>query len=228
VERPPGRTTVLLEPAAVRDLISLLMWNLDRRDFDEGRSFLNALVKAGEDPVGQNLFGPKATLISDPLYAPAPSFTHSLGEPLVRTPWIENGVLKRLVTSRFWAKSKSLTSQPMPENLIVPGDGLSTEELIGKIEDGVLITRLWYIRMVSPDTLLHTGLTRDGTFAIRHGAIAGPVKNFRFNESPVTVLKNIIASGKQERVLGSESDNPTHVPHLVVGGFNLSSVSNAS
>jgi predicted Zn-dependent protease len=174
-----------------------------------------ALVAAGTLPAGaQN--------------APAPAPTHSGGEPLSRTNWIENGVLKNLFTSRYWAKAKGLASQPMQENLIMPGEGLSSGDLIGKIKDGVLITRLWYIRMVSPDTLLHTGLTRDGTFAIRDGAIAGPVKNFRFNETPVNVLKNIIASGNPERVLGSESDSPSHVPPLVVDGFNLSSVSNAS
>lgn len=226
-ERAPGRTTVLLEPAAVRDLISLLIWSLDRRDFDEGRSFLNALVENGKDPIGHDLFG-SANLISDPLFAPAPCFTHSGGEPLTRTEWIKDGVLQHLVTGRFWAKAKGLASQPMPGNFLIPGDGLSTEDLIGKIKDGVLVTRLWYLRMVRPESLLYTGLTRDGTFAIRDGEIAGPVKNFRFNESPANVLKQLVASGIPERVLGSESDMPAHVPPLVVDGFHLSSVSDAS
>jgi len=228
IERAPGRTTVLLEPAAVNDLVALLSWGLDRREFDEGRSFLNALVKAGEDPIGQQIFGPKGNLVSDPLFAPAPCSTHSGGEPLVRTPWIENGVLRHLMTGRYWAKSKGIASQPMPGNLIIPGEGTSMEELISKVSDGVLITRLWYLRMVRPESLLYTGLTRDGTFAIRNGEIAGPVKNFRFNESPVNVLKNLIASGKEERILGSESDSPAYVPPLVVEGFNLSSVSDAA
>jgi predicted Zn-dependent protease len=227
-ERPPGHTTVLLEPAAVRDLISLLVWGLDRREFDEGRSFLNSLVKPGENSIGQTLFGPKGNLLSDPLYAPAPCFTHSGGEALTRTPWIENGVLKHLVTGRFWAKSKGLPSQPIPGNLIIPGEGQSREALLSQIKDGVLITRLWYLRMVRPESLLYTGLTRDGTFAIKDGAIAGPVKNFRFNESPVNVLKNLIASGTPERCLGSESEEPAHVPPMVVEGFHLSSVSDAA
>ncbi len=227
IERPPGRSTVLLEPAAVRDLISLLLWSLDRRDFDEGRSFLNALVEDGKDPVGQDIFG-NANLISDPLFAPAPSLTHSGGEPLTHTEWIKDGVLQHLVTGRYWAKAKGLASQPMPGNFIIPGDGLSTEELIGKVKDGVLVTRLWYLRMVRPESLLYTGLTRDGTFAIRDGEIAGPVKNFRFNETPANVLKQLIASGKPERVLGSESDEPAHVPPMIVDGFHLSSVSDAS
>jgi predicted Zn-dependent protease len=82
--------------------------------------------------------------------------------------------------------------------------------------------------MVQPQTLLHTGLTRDGTFAIVHGKLAGPVKNFRFNESPATVLKNMVASGIGQRVLGGENAMPMHVPPLIVKDFNLSSVSDAS
>jgi len=110
----------------------------------------------------------------------------------------------------------------------MPGEGKSLDELIAGVEDGVLITRLWYLRMVQPESLLYTGLTRDGTFAIKDGKIAGPVKNFRFNETPVNVLRNIVASGSPERVLGSESRMPMHVPPLVVENFNLSSVSDAS
>ncbi|MCB1077630.1 MAG: TldD/PmbA family protein [Verrucomicrobiae bacterium] len=227
-ERAPGRTTVVLEPAAVRDLLSLLIWSLDRRSYDEGRSFLNSLVPEGGNPIGAELFGTNATLISDPLYAAAPCATHSGGLPLTRTPWVENGVLKNLEVGRFWAQQKGLSPQPGPGNLIMPGDGASMDELIGQVEDGVLITRLWYLRMVQPQNLLYTGLTRDGTFAIKQGKIAGPVKNFRFNESPVNVLKQIVSSGVPARVLGSESDMPFHVPPLVVENFNLSSVSDAS
>lgn len=228
VERPAGRTTVVLEAAAARDLLGLLSWGLDRRDFDEGRSFLNGLVKEGEDPIGKSLFGERATVFSDPLYAAAPSGIHQSGLPLGRTAWIENGVLKNLPVARFWAQQKGIAPQPWPGNLIMPGEGKSLDELIAGVEDGVLITRLWYLRMVQPESLLYTGLTRDGTFAIKDGKIAGPVKNFRFNETPVNVLKNIVASGTPERVLGSESQMPMHVPPLVVKNFNLSSVSDAS
>jgi predicted Zn-dependent protease len=226
-ERPPGRVMVLLEPAAVRDLVSLLLWSLERRDFDEGRSFLNALTKDGKDPIGRQLFG-TANLRSDPLFRPAPCLTHAGGEPLGPTAWIENGVLRNLVTGRYWAKAKGLESKPMPGNFFIPGEGQSMEKLIAQIKDGVLITRLWYLRMVRPESLLYTGLTRDGTFAIRNGELAGPVKNFRFNESPANVLRQILASGIPERVLGSESDGPAHVPPLVVDAFHLSSVSDAS
>lgn len=227
-ERAPGRTTVILEPAAVRDLIGLLTWSLDRRSYDEGRSFLNSLVTVGGDPIGAALFGDHATLISDPLHPAAPCATHSGGLPLNQTEWIAKGVLKTLDVDRYWAREKGLKPQPGPANIIMPGDGASMDELIGQVDDGVLITRLWYLRMVQPQTLLYTGLTRDGTFAIKDGKIAGPVKNFRFNESPVNILRNIVASGVPARVLGSESDMPFHVPPLVVRDFNLSSVSDAS
>lgn len=228
VERAPGRTTVVLEASAVRDLISLLIWDLDRRSFDEGRSFLNGLVGEGKDPVGASLFGDRATLISDPLAPEAPCATHSGGLPLNRTAWIEKGVLKTLEVGRFWAGEKKIPVQPGPGNVLMPGDGATLDELISQVDDGVLITRLWYLRQVQPQTLLYTGLTRDGTFAIRDGKVVGPVKNFRFNESPVNILRQIMASGIPERVLGSENDMPFHVPPLVVRDFNLSSVSEAS
>jgi len=227
-ERPAGRTTVVLETAAVRDLLGLLIWGLDRRGFDEGRSFLNSLVGKDEDPIGKSLFGERATLFSDPLYAAAPSGIHESGVPLQRTSWVENGTLKILPVGRFWAQEKGIPRQPGPGNLIMPGEGKSLDELIAGVSDGILITRLWYLRMVQPESLLYTGLTRDGTFAIREGKIVGPVKNFRFNETPVNVLKNIVASGAPERVLGSESQMTMHVPPLVVENFNLSSVSDAS
>lgn len=228
VERAPGRTTVVLEPAAVRDLISLLSWGLGRRGFDEGRSFLNGLVEEGEDPIGKELFGSKASLFSDPQHPAVPCGIHHYGLPRTKTDWIKDGTLKSLNVGRFWAQEKGIAPQPSPGNLIMPGEGQSMDELIGQVEDGVLITRLWYLRMVQPQTLLYTGLTRDGTFAIRDGKVAEPVKNFRFNESPVNVLKNIVASGKQARVMGSEGSMPMYVPPLLVSDFNLSSVSDAS
>lgn len=226
--RPAGRTTVVLEAAAARDLLSLLAWGLDRRDFDEGRNFLNGLVPEGSDPVGQALFGEKATVFSDPRYAPAPCGVHASGLPMNRTVWIEDGVLRALPVGRFWAQKRGISPQPGPGNLVMPGEGKSLDDLIATVEDGVLVTRFWYLRMVQPQTLLYTGLTRDGTFSIRDGKIAGPVNNYRFNESPVNVLRNLAASGVPERVLGSESQMPMHVPALVVKDFNLSSVSDAS
>ncbi len=226
VERPPGRTTVVLEPAAVRDLVSWLVRGLDRRPLDEGRSFLKGL--ADGDPVGRKLFGERATIFSDPLDGSAPCPTHSGGLPLVRTPWIDAGVLKTLAVGRFWAKQRGVPPQPHPGNLLMAGEGRSVDELVGMVDDGVLVTRIWYLRSVDPQTLLLTGLTRDGTFAISKGKLAGPVKNFRFNASPVHVLARLVASGIPTRVLGAESGSPACMPPVVVEDFNLSSVSDAS
>jgi predicted Zn-dependent protease len=232
--RPAGRTTVVLEAAAARDLLGLLAWGLDRRSFDEGRSFLNGLVgKEGEeggggDPVGKALFGELASLVSDPMDAEAPCSAHAGGLPRRRTAWIERGVLRALPVGRFWAEKTGVPPLPGPGNLLMPGEGKSLDQLLAGVEDGVLVTRLWYLRLVEPQSLLYTGLTRDGTFAIRDGAVAGPVNNYRFNESPAKVLAKAVASGVPERVLGSESGMPALVPPLVVRDFNLSSVSEAS
>lgn len=226
--RDAGRTTVVLEAPGVRDLLSILSWNLGQRNYDEGRSFLNGLVEEGEELIGNQIFGNNATLFSDPLHPQAPASIHYYGVPRRKTMWIENGVMRNLMVPRFWAKKKGVDTIPWPGNLIMPGEGKTSEELIAGVEDGVLITRLWYLRQVQPQTLLYTGLTRDGTFAIKDGEIAGPVNNFRFNESPANVLKNIVASGTPERIVGSEGDSPAHVPPLVVKDFNLSSVSEAS
>ena len=224
---PVGRTTVVLEPAAVRDLIILLLWDLDRRSFDEGRSFLGELTKS-DNPIGKNFFGNNATISSNPLYELAPCATHSGGLPLESLPWVEQGKLRNLHVGRFWAQKKGIEPLPFPGNLIMAGEGTPLDELIARVDDGILITRLWYLRMVRPQSLLYTGLTRDGTFRIENGLVTGPVKNFRFNETPTNVLKNLIATGLPERVLGSEGNMPMHVPPIVVDGFNLSSVSDAS
>ncbi|MEM7602675.1 MAG: TldD/PmbA family protein [Verrucomicrobiota bacterium] len=226
--RDAGRTTIVLEAPGVRDLLSILSWNLGQRNYDEGRSFLKLLVGEDEEVIGNQLFGENATLYSDPLHADAPCSVHYFGVPRKKTMWIENGVMRNLMIPRYWAKKTGVDPLPWPGNLIMPGEGKTLEELIAGVEDGVLITRLWYLRQVQPQTLLYTGLTRDGTFAIEDGKIAGPVNNFRFNESPANVLKNIVASGIPERVVGSEGDSPAHVPPLVVKDFNLSSVSEAS
>ena len=106
-------------------------------------------------------------------------------------------------------------------NLIMPGEGKSLEELIGEVEDGVLITRLWYLRMVQPQTLLYTGLTRDGTFFIEDGKIAFPIQNMRFNESPIIMLNNIEALGKPVRTGGNL------IPPMKIRDFTFTSLSDA-
>ena len=116
-----------------------------------------------------------------------------------------------------------------PMNIVMAGDASprSVEEMIASTERGVLVTRLWYIRAVDPQTLLFTGLTRDGTFYIENGQIKFPIKNFRFNESPVIMLNNVETLGKVERTISVESYRSYLVPPIKARDFTFSSLSDA-
>ena len=110
---------------------------------------------------------------------------------------------------------------PFPSNAAMDGGDASIDEMIANTEKGILVTRTWYIRMVDPQSLLATGLTRDGTFYIENGKIAHPVKNFRFNESPIIMLNNLEALGKPQRIQGSL------IPPMKVRDFHFTSLSDA-
>ena len=222
-----GKYTVILEPAAVCDLLGMMIGHFDARSADEGRSFFTK--KGGGNKLGEKLFGDGVTLFSDPHHPLAPGSVYSgEGIPVIRRNWIEKGVLKELIYSRFWAKKTGREPVPHPTNLIMPGGATSIEEMIQNTRRGILVTRLWYIREVDPRTLVFTGLTRDGTFLIEEGKIAKSVKNFRFNESPAAMLNNIEAMGPAERATGSEiEDWPVFVPPLLVKNFTFSSLSDA-
>jgi predicted Zn-dependent protease len=223
----PGKYTVILEPAAVCDLLGIMIWSFDARSADEGRSFFAR--KGGGNKLGEKLFPENVNLFSDPHHELAPGSIYSTdGLPAVRRHWVEKGVVKELVHSRFWAKKMGREPIPHPTNLIMDGGSTSTEEMIRNTKRGVLVTRFWYIREVDPRTLLFTGLTRDGTFLIEDGKVARPVKNFRFNESPVSMLNKTEAMGPAERTTGSEVDDwPVCVPPLLVKEFTFSSLSDA-
>jgi predicted Zn-dependent protease len=149
------------------------------------------------------------------------------GLPREKTMWIDKGVVKNLSYSRFWAQKKGVTPVPGPSNIIMEGGDATLEELIKSTERGILVSRLWYIRMVDPQSLLLTGLTRDGTFYIENGKIMFPVKNFRFNESPVIMLNNLEALGKQERSISVESYRSYLIPPMKIRDFTFSSLSDA-
>jgi predicted Zn-dependent protease len=123
--------------------------------------------------------------------------------------------------SRFWADKKGVKATPSPDAFIMVGGSKSLADLIKGTDKGILVTRLWYIRSVDPQTLLYTGLTRDGTFYIEKGKIKFPVKNFRFNESPVIMLNNLEEMGKPVRVGGNL------IPPLKIRDFTFSSLSDA-
>jgi predicted Zn-dependent protease len=136
------------------------------------------------------------------------------------TTWIEKGVLTSLMYSRFWAGKTGHAYTGMPSNLILEGSDVSQEEMIASVEDGLLVTRFWYIRYVDPMTMLFTGMTRDGLFKIEKGKVIHGVKNMRFNESPLVMLKNTVKVGKAVRTgIGL----PNLTPPLLVKDFTFTS-----
>ena len=226
-EIKPGRYTVILEPSAVADMVSRCINFMSARGADEGRSFFSK--SGGGNKIGDQLVNDSVNIYSDPLDINAPSMPFSWdGEPRVNTVWFENGVLKNLFRNRFWAEKTAQPSVPYPSNVIMQGTEKTLDEMISSTDEGILVTRFWYIRTVDPGTMLLTGLTRDGVFEIKNGRIAGPVKNFRFNESPVNMLNSILETGKSEKASGSETDDfPIFVPPLKIKDFNFSSLSDA-
>ena len=216
----PGKYTVILEPLAASDMLDRLTRNFDARSADEGRSFLSK--QGGGTRKGEQLFNDTITVYSDPLHPDLPSATWaSDGRPLTKVNWIEKGVVKNLSYSRYWAEKQGVEATPPARRVIVEGGEGSTQDLISNTERGILVTRFWYIRMVDPQTLLLTGLTRDGTFYIENGQIKYPLKNFRFNESPVIMLNNVEALGKPVRT------GDTIVPPMKIRDFTFTSLSDA-
>ncbi len=216
----PGKYTVILEPAAAVDLIDNMMNNFSARTADEGRSFLSK--KGGGNKLNEKLLDERVSIYSDPLNAEVPGATWAGdGLPRQRTDWIDKGVVKTLAYDRFWAQKKGTNAIAFPTSIIMSGGTASLEELIKSTEKGILVTRFWYIRAVDPQTLLYTGLTRDGTFYIENGQIKYPVKNFRFNESPVIMLNNLEALGKPQRVSGNL------IPPMKIRDFTFTSLSDA-
>jgi predicted Zn-dependent protease len=211
----PRPTTVILEPQAVGDLLSMgFYYGFDQRAADEGRSaFSNHAETLG------NL-----SLYSDPANELFPTLSFSGdGQMLDKAIWLDHGHRQQLVTSRYWAERQSLEAKPSPKNLILSGDGSSLQDLIEGTDDGILVTRFWYIRSTDPKSLGFTGMTRDGTFRIENGVVTHPVVDMRWNDSVLRVLKNVLASGTPV----ATGEFPAMVmPPLKVEAFNFSSLSN--
>ena len=216
----PGKYTVILEPAAASDLLRNMVFSFNARSADEGRSFMSA--PDGGNKLGQKIVDERVNLWSDPLHPDVPTSTwNGEGMPLKKTQWIENGVVKNLAYDRYWAEQKGVDPVPFPSNGIMAGGDESLEDMISGTKKGILVTRFWYIRSVDPQTLLYTGLTRDGTFYIENGQIKYPIKNFRFNESPIIMLNNLESLGQQVRVDGNL------IPYMKIRDFTFTSLSDA-
>ena len=216
----PGKYTVILEPAASIGLLQNMIGSFGARQADEGRSFL--AKKGGGNKLGEKIVDESVNLYSDPTNPEVPSQTWAGdGQPRKKIYWIKNGVVQNMFYSRYWAQEKGVEPMPFPSNGIMEGGTASIDDMIKSTKRGILVTRTWYIRSVDPQTLLYTGLTRDGTFFIEDGKIAYPVKNFRFNESPVIMLNNLEALGKPQRINGNL------IPPMKIRDFTFSSLSDA-
>jgi predicted Zn-dependent protease len=179
--------------------------------------------------LGEKLFSENVTIYSDPTDEEVPGSPFGdEGIPQRKVVWVEKGVLKNLTYSRFWAQKQGKDPVPTPSNLLINGGNATIEDLVKSVKRGILISSLWYIRSLDPQTMLLTGLTRDGNFYIENGEIKYPVKNFRWNESPAFVLKNVVEMTKPMRVMGKESGQANiSAPAMLVKEFHFASVSDA-
>jgi predicted Zn-dependent protease len=222
----PGRYTVIFEPQAVGDLVQLMEFYLGARESDEGRSPFSK--QGGGNKIGDKIVDSRVTIFSDPQDPQLLSQPYDgEGLPLRRQVWVENGVLKQLYYTRFWAQKGNKQATGFPSSIKMQGGTTSTEEMIKSTPRGILVTRLWYLREVDPRTLLYTGLTRDGTFLIENGKITKAIKNFRFNDSPLFLLNNLEAIGPAVRIAGTEAGGAVVMPTIKARDFNFTSLSDA-
>ncbi len=244
VELPAGRYETLLPPTALADLMIYMYWSAGAKDALDGRTVFSK--PGGGTRVGDQLASLPLALRSDPaapglqcapfVIAHASSRDSSVfdnGLSRARTEWISDGRLTALTQTRHSAQLSGLPATPAVDNLIMaaPGASGSLADLVSRTSRGLLLTCLWYIREVDPQTLLLTGLTRDGVYLVENGEVTGAVNNFRFNESPVSMLNRITEVGGTVPTLPREwSDYFTRaaMPPVRVEGFNMSSVSQAS
>lgn len=216
----PGKYTVILEPAALAEMLGFLAFSLSARAADEGRSFL--AKRGGGNLLGEKVFGENVTLATDPFDARVPGMPWSGdGLPAEKTTWFEKGVVKNLLYDRYWAQKSGKKPTPFPANLVMEGGTASLDDLIASTERGLLVTRFWYIRFLQAQTLQLTGLTRDGVFYLEKGKILYPVKNFRFNQSVVALLNNV------EGMTAAQPTGNDLLPTLKAREFNFSSLSDA-
>jgi len=243
VELPPGRYDTVLSPAAVADLMVYAYWEMGARDAADGRTVYSR--PGAGTRVGERLADGRVTLRSDPgspglecvpfVVAHVSSGVQSVfdnGLPLAPTAWIRDGTLTGLLQSRHSARLTGLSTTPQIGNLVMEVAGAvgGVGDLARQLDRGLLVTCLWYIREVDPQTLLLTGLTRDGVYLVEDGEVVAAVNNFRFNESPIDLLGRFSGATATAPALSREwgDDFPrTAMPALRVPDFNMSTVSHA-
>jgi predicted Zn-dependent protease len=229
----PGRYTTILEPRANARFLSLMMNLFNARTVEGvvGNYFTGA--QSGSSKVGEKLFSDAVTIKSDvgnPILRQTPIGTDGMAARPVT--WVDKGVLRTLYYDRAWAKRQKKDPTPTSTNmsLVMEGTDTTVEEMIRTTKRGLIVTFFWYIRPVDPQTLLNTGMTRDGLFLIENGEIAGPVQNFRWNMSPLVGYSNVTAVGKAVPIHTGESyDGPgtALVPPVRIEDFYMTSISPA-
>jgi predicted Zn-dependent protease len=244
VDLPAGRYDTILPPTAMADVMIDAYWYAGARDAHDGQSVFSR--RGGGTRVGEQVARPEVTLSSDPAYPGLECAPHVVNESsgndssvfdtglaLARTEWISGGTLSALRQTRETAALTGLPVTPSIDNLVLDVEGATDplDDLVAGTERGLLLTCLWYIRAVDPQTLLLTGLTRDGVYLVENGEITGAVNNFRFNESPVDLLRRFTHASATvpafSREWGDDYFSRTAMPALRVPDFNMSSVSQA-
>ena len=241
VDLPAGRYDTIFPSGSIADIYVYMMWVSGGRDAFEGQSVFSK--KGGGTRVGEKLSNVGLQLFSTPTHpvlAGSPFISASTSSSLTsvfdngqkqsQVDWIKDGVLQSLVQTRVSAKITSMPYTPMGNNLIMSVDNGSgnLEDLIKKVDNGLLLTTLWYIRMVDPNSLLLTGLTRDGVYYVKNGEVQGATNNFRWNDSPVSALSRIAHAGASEWTQPREwagDVTSMSVPPMIIKDFNMSTVS---
>jgi predicted Zn-dependent protease len=242
VELPEGRYETILPPSAVADMMVYLAWSMAGRGAQEGRTALSALD--GGTRVGERLTDMPLTLYSDPrvpglactpfVATASSSETVSIfdnGMDIERVDWIRDGVINALAYPRAAAAEFNAPVAVAADNVVMTGGSGDLADLVAATEHGLLLTTLWYIREVDPTTMLLTGLTRDGVYLVEDGEVTAAVNNFRFNESPLDLLRRATQAGVSERTLPREWGDwvtRTAMPSLRIPDFHMSSVSQAT
>ncbi|HXY63603.1 MAG TPA: metallopeptidase TldD-related protein [Mycobacterium sp.] len=242
VELPAGRYQAILPPSAVADMMVYLAWSMSGRGAQEGRTALSSLD--GGTRVGERLTDLPLTLYSDPsvpglgctpfVATASSSETVSVfdnGLDIERVDWIRDGAINALAYPRAAAAEFSAPVAVAADNVVMTGGSADLTDMVAATERGLLLTTLWYIREVDPTTLLLTGLTRDGVYLVEDGEVSAAVNNFRFNESPLDLLRRATQAGVSERTLPREWGDwvtRTAMPSLRIPDFHMSSVSQAT
>ncbi|MDT5138287.1 MAG: hypothetical protein QOD58_2549 [Mycobacterium sp.] len=241
VELPAGRYETIMPPSTVADIMIYLTWKMAGRGAQEGRTSLSA--PGGGTRVGERLTSLPLTLFSDPMApglacTPFVAVTNSSetmsvfdnGMEIGQVDWVREGVINALAYPRATAARFGAPVAVGADNLVMTGGSVELADMIAATERGLLLTTLWYIREVDPTTLLLTGLTRDGVYLVEDGEVTGAVNNFRFNESPLDLLRRATEAGVSEQTLPREwGDWATRaaMPSLRIPDFHMSSVSQA-